>query len=80
MLPLAVFTLHQKRVLDSLFGEADPRADIPRLLSFHREGELLLDEMINTEYRLADVDAAYDDTRQGKIIRGVIEHETGGND
>lgn len=52
-LPLAMFTLFQKRLLGSLFGEANPRADIPRLLSLYREGKLLLDEVVtaNTSWR-----------------------------
>ena len=42
-LPMAVLgmaTLYQKRLLGSLYGEANPRADIPRLLSLYREGKL----------------------------------------
>ena len=31
-LPMVMFTLFQKRLLGSLYGEANPRADIPRLL------------------------------------------------
>lgn len=74
-LPLAMFTLFQKRLLGSLFGEANPRADIPRLLSLYREGKLLLDEAVTTEYKLADINAGYEDMLQGKNIRGVIRHE-----
>jgi NDMA-dependent alcohol dehydrogenase len=74
-LPLAMFTLFQKRLLGSLFGEANPRADIPRLLSLYREGKLLLDEVVTAEYKLADINSGYDDMLNGKIIRGVIRHE-----
>jgi S-(hydroxymethyl)glutathione dehydrogenase/alcohol dehydrogenase len=74
-LPLAMFTLFQKRLLGSLFGEANPRADIPRLLSLYREGKLLLDDVITAEYELTDINVAYDDMLAGKIIRGIVNHE-----
>ena len=72
---VAMLTLFQKRLLGSLYGQANPRADIPRLLSLYREGKLLLDETVTTEYKLADINDAYDDMLAGRNIRGVIIHE-----
>jgi NDMA-dependent alcohol dehydrogenase len=74
-LPMTTFTLYQKRLLGSLFGEANPRNDIPRLLSLYREGKLLLDEAVTTEYKLADINVAYDDMFAGRNIRGVVIHD-----
>ena len=74
-LPMAMFTLFQKRLLGSLYGEANPRADIPRLLSLYREGKLLLDETVTAEYKLNDINEAYDDMLAGRNIRGVIIHD-----
>jgi Zn-dependent alcohol dehydrogenase len=74
-LPLTLFTLFQKRLLGSLYGEANPRADIPRLISLYRSGKLLLDETVTTEYKLDDINEAYDDMLAGRNIRGVIIHE-----
>ena len=54
-LPMTMITLFQKRLLGSLYGEANPRADIPRLLSLYRDGKLLLDETVTSEYKLADI-------------------------
>ncbi len=51
-LPMAMMTLFQKRLLGSLYGEANPRADIPRLLNLYRDGKLLLDETVTSEYKL----------------------------
>jgi len=73
-LPTAMITLFQKRLLGSLYGEANPRADIPRLLSLYREGKLLLDETITAEYKLDEINEAYDDMLAGRNIRGVIIH------
>lgn len=74
-LPMAMFTLYQKRLLGSLYGQSNPRADIPRLLSLYREGKLLLDETVSAEYKLGDINVAYDDMLAGNIIRGVVIHE-----
>ncbi len=74
-LSLMLFTLFQKRLLGSLYGEANPRADIPRLLSLHREGKLLLDETVTHEYKLAEVNEGYADMRAGRNVRGVILHD-----
>ncbi|MDG4667892.1 NDMA-dependent alcohol dehydrogenase [Mycobacterium sp. 236(2023)] len=74
-LGLTMFTLFQKRLLGSLYGEANPRADIPRLLSLYREGKLLLDETVTQEYKLAEINEAYADMRDGHNIRGVIVHD-----
>jgi NDMA-dependent alcohol dehydrogenase len=75
VLPMMGLTLFQKRLLGSLYGEANPRSDIPRLLSLFREGKLLLDETVTTEYKLADINTAYDDMFAGRNFRGVVVHE-----
>lgn len=72
---LMMLTLYQKRLLGSLYGEANPRADIPRLLSLYREGKLLLDETVTHEYKLAEVNEGYEDMRAGRNIRGVVVHD-----
>jgi S-(hydroxymethyl)glutathione dehydrogenase/alcohol dehydrogenase len=74
-LGIMMFTLFQKRLLGSLYGEANPRADIPRLLSLYREGKLLLDETVTHEYKLAEVNEGYEDMRAGRNIRGVVLHD-----
>jgi NDMA-dependent alcohol dehydrogenase len=75
MAVVAMFTLYQKRLLGSLYGAGNPRADIPRLLSLYRQGKLLLDETVTSEYKLTDINDAYDDMLAGRNIRGVIVHE-----
>jgi Zn-dependent alcohol dehydrogenase len=50
-------------------------ADIPRLISLYRSGKLLLDETVTTEYKLDDINEAYDDMLAGRNIRGVIVHD-----
>jgi NDMA-dependent alcohol dehydrogenase len=74
-LAMTMFTLFQKRLLGSLYGEANPRADIARLLGLYRQGKLLLDEAVTTEYKLNDINEAFDDMLAGRNIRGVVIHE-----
>jgi S-(hydroxymethyl)glutathione dehydrogenase/alcohol dehydrogenase len=74
-LPLTMFTSYQKRLLGSLLGQVNPRADIPRLVSLYRAGKLLLEETVTSEYKLVDVNAAFDDMLAGRNIRGVIVHD-----
>lgn len=74
-LPLQEFTLFQKELKGNVFGGANPRADIPRLLDLYRHGLLKLDELITTTYKLEDVNQGYQDMLDGKNIRGVILHD-----
>ena len=65
-------TLMEKQVVGSLFGSANPRADIPRLLDLYARGELKLDELLTRTYDLTEVNQGYDDMRNGRNLRGVI--------
>lgn len=69
---LGDLTLMQKRLQGSLFGEANPRRDIPNLARMYQRGQLKLDELITKEYSLDQVAEAYEDMHAGKNIRGVI--------
>jgi S-(hydroxymethyl)glutathione dehydrogenase/alcohol dehydrogenase len=68
-------TLSQKEVRGSLFGAANGRADIPKLLRLYGSGQLHLDELITSRYRLDQVNIGYRDMHEGRNIRGVIAHE-----
>jgi S-(hydroxymethyl)glutathione dehydrogenase/alcohol dehydrogenase len=67
-------TLWQKELKGTIFGSLNPRADIPKLLSLYREGQLKLDELITREYTLDDINLGYQHMRDGVNIRGVIKH------
>jgi S-(hydroxymethyl)glutathione dehydrogenase/alcohol dehydrogenase len=62
----------QKEIRGTIFGSANPRADIPKLLELYREGALLLDELVTRTYTLEDVNRGYQDMRDGTIMRGLI--------
>ena len=71
-LSLLELTLMEKQVIGSLFGSANPRADIPKLLELWRDGQLDLDGLVTKTYDLDGVNDGYDDMRAGKNIRGVM--------
>ena len=68
-------TLMEKQVVGSLFGSANPRADIPKLLELWRQGQLDLDGLVTKTYTLDGVNDGYDDMRAGKNIRGVMIYD-----
>lgn len=68
-------TLMQKRIQGVLFGACNPRADIPRQIEMYRAGQLKLDELVTTTYRLDDVTRAYQDLNNGVNIRGVMRFD-----
>ncbi len=72
-LNLFMLAMMNKAIKGTVFGSGNPRADIPDLLSMYREGVLKLDELITNRYSLDEVNQGYQDIRDGKNIRGVIE-------
>jgi Zn-dependent alcohol dehydrogenase len=74
-IPSFELTLFQKRIQGALFGGGNPFEEIPRMIDMYRSGQLKLDELVTTQYRLDDVQQGYQDLVEGKNIRGVIVHE-----
>ena len=74
-IPLLDLTLSEKKVVGSLFGSANPRKDIPRLLELYSAGKLDLDGMVTRTYSLDDINQGFADMRDGKNIRGVLRYE-----
>jgi len=67
------FILMNKTLAGTIFGSCNPKADISRLARLYQTGQLRLDEMITKRYRLDDVNEAYADLLNGKILRGIID-------
>jgi S-(hydroxymethyl)glutathione dehydrogenase/alcohol dehydrogenase len=65
-------TLMEKQVVGSVFGSANPRADIPKLLELWRDGQLDLDGLVTNTYDLEGVNDGYEDMRAGRNLRGVM--------
>lgn len=74
-IPLLDLTLTEKQVVGSLFGSANPRKDIPRLLELYSAGKLDLDGMVTKTYTLDGINEGFEDMRAGRNIRGVLRYE-----
>jgi S-(hydroxymethyl)glutathione dehydrogenase/alcohol dehydrogenase len=72
-LDLFSFAMSNKTMAGCVYGQCNPRSDIPRVLKLWREGRLNLEDMITTRYRLEDVNRGYEDLHEGKNIRGIID-------
>ncbi len=72
---LFTLTHYQQQLRGALYGSANPRADIPKLLRLYQQGILKLDELVTQTYTLDDVNQGYTDLLDGKNIRGVILYE-----
>ncbi len=71
-LRLSDLTSWEKQLVGSLFGSANPRADIPKLLELHRRGQFDLDGLITRSYPLEEVNQGYRDMKDGHNIRGIL--------
>ncbi|KAA0105100.1 NDMA-dependent alcohol dehydrogenase [Mycolicibacterium sp. P1-5] len=65
--------LMNKTLCGTVFGSCNPRSEIPALATMYAAGQLRLDEMITKRYPLDDINAAFDDLLQGRLVRGVID-------
>lgn len=74
---LSQFVFFEKELVGTLYGGANPRTAIPKLVSLYTRGLLDLESMITARYPLAEVNRGYQDLRDGKNIRGVLDLTTG---
>lgn len=74
-LDILTMALQEKSVAGCFYGSTRPRPDVERLAQFYEDGRLKLDELITRDYRLDQVNAAFDDLRSGVLARGLIRYE-----
>ena len=65
-------TLYEKQIRGCLFGSANPRNDVYRMLELYQAGRLKLDELITREYHLEDINQGYEAMHSGRNLRGLI--------
>jgi Zn-dependent alcohol dehydrogenase len=71
-IPINELVQQQKRVVGSLYGSANPPADLPRLLELYRTGRLPLEQLLGATYPLEAVGQAYDELSAGAVGRAVV--------
>lgn len=74
-IPAVFLTFFEKQIIGSVFGSANPRRDIPRLLELYTQGQLDLDGLVTKTYPLDEINQGYADLAAGKNIRGVLVYE-----
>jgi len=62
----------ERRLTGSLYGSANLRVDIPRLVDLYLAGKLDLDTLITRRYALEEVNEAFAAMGAGQVGRGVI--------
>jgi NDMA-dependent alcohol dehydrogenase len=67
---------YQRNIQGHIFGMSNPLYDIPRLLDLYRKGRLKLEELITRRYTLDEINQGYQDLDEGKIVRGVVLHDS----
>jgi Zn-dependent alcohol dehydrogenase len=70
--PINELVQRQKRLVGSLYGSANPHADLPRLFELYRSGRLPLDQLVGAQYPLAAVNDAYAALAHDAVGRSVV--------
>ncbi len=71
-IPALFLTLFETQIVGSLFGSANIRKDIPRLMELYVMGLLNLDGLTTQTYTLDAINDGFEALRNGENIRGVI--------
>jgi len=66
--------MQRKELVGTIFGNANPRRDIPHLLHLYQAGKLKLDEIVTRTYDLEDINQGYQDMRDGVNVRGLLKY------
>lgn len=66
------FSMTGKTYKGCFYGDAFPKVDFPMLLSFYKNGQLDLDNMISKTYSIDDVKEAFADMVAGSNARGIL--------
>jgi S-(hydroxymethyl)glutathione dehydrogenase/alcohol dehydrogenase len=72
---LGMFSLYNQQLLGTVFGSVAPRVIIPKLLRLHHDGQLIIDDLVTTEYTIEGVNQGFLDMESGKNVRGVVRFD-----
>lgn len=68
-----LFSSAEKKLCGCMLGSCNSLTDIPRLISFWREGKLNLKDMVTAVRPLEEINEAFEDMKSGKGIRTVLK-------
>ena len=64
--------LLERRIQGSAMGSNRFRIDMPRYIEFYLQGRLKLDDLVSQRLRLEQINDAFEDMKQGHVVRSVI--------
>lgn len=67
------FLIGEKKLKGSLYGSADSRREVPRLLDLWKNGKLDLESLITSRRPIEEINMGLDDMRNGVGIRTILE-------
>ena len=70
--PGALLALAEKSLIGSLYGSANVRRDMPRMLDLYASGKLKLKELVSGTLPLERINDAFDAIKKGEVARTVI--------
>ncbi len=71
-LPGAALPLEEKWVIGSLYGSANMRRDMPKLIDLYMQKKLKIDELISRRIKIDEINTALDALEKGEGARSVI--------
>jgi Zn-dependent alcohol dehydrogenase len=72
IMPAALFTLTEKKLMGCALGSCNSVRDIPRLIALWQAGRLDLDALVTARRPLAEINEAMDDLRASRGIRTIL--------
>ena len=72
ILPVMLATMG-KKIIGSLLGDCHPQRDIPRFVNLWKSGKLDLDGMISHRITLDEINSGFENVRETRGIRTVVE-------
>ena len=73
--PGAAIARQEKTIKGSYYGSVNPQRDFPMLVELYVQQKLDLEGLVTRAYRLDQINEAFRDMLDGKLVRGVIDLE-----
>ncbi len=70
--PQVNLVAEERTIKGSYIGTCVPVRDLPRYVALYRQGRLPVDRLVTSRLKLADINAAFDQLREGKAVRQVV--------
>jgi alcohol dehydrogenase len=71
-IPAVSLVADEKTIRGSYLGSCVPSRDIPRYIRMFQRGQLPVDRLLSRAMALDDINAGFDELREGKLVRAVV--------